>query len=266
MKPSTSQATSADQPVYVAALPLASLPTFGQRPSKLSELSRDEFARGLRKALGEMHQMCRSDDDPLGSVQTLWPSNEWLANLSAIIRRLASLLKRGGPTTWSCIRAIERRYPALKLCKRIETLVDRAAKLYSEPFWITIQKQGIAGNEAAKNCFEALENCRNGRTEIASVSWEEHRNILKPRSGESCAAAAAQICIDWLQGDRGIETPWSPLVFWIARVGNCDLALRLMSPNCATVFDNIRAENKESRSRQLAATRKRKSRLREKED
>ena len=39
-----------------------------------------------------------------------------------------------------------------------------------------------------------------------------------------------------------------------------------MSPDLATGFDNIRAEKKESRSKQLAANRKRKSRLREKAD
>ena len=193
MHPPARQATAPDR-LDVAALPLASLPAFGQRPSKPLEPSRDELVRSLRKALGEMHQMCGSDDDPLGPVQKLWPNNEWLANLSAIIRRLASLLKRGGPTTWSCIRAIERRYPALKLCKRIETLVDRAARLRPEREAITIQKQGIAGNEAARKCFEDLEKCHNGQSKIASIDWEEYRDILEPLPGESCAVKAAQIC------------------------------------------------------------------------
>ncbi len=235
---------------------------FGQRPSKPLEPSRDELVRSLRKALGEMRRMCCAGD-PLSSGQTEWPSREWLVDLSASIRRLALLLKRGGPTTWGCIKAIELRYPALKLRKGIEDLVNRAAKLHPEPEAIRIQRQGMAGSKPAKKCFEALEKCRNGQTKIASIDWEEYREILEPLPGESCAVKAAQICIDCLSR---IETPWDRLAFEIACIGNSDWALRLMSPGCATAFDNIRAEKKESRSRQLAANRKKKSRLREKVD
>ena len=100
---------------------------------------------------------------------------------------------------------------------------------------------------------------RNGQSKIASIDWEQYLR-LKPLWD---VVKAAQICIDWLWQPRQREHSGVHSHFEIARIGNSDLALRLMSPNLATGFDNIRAE-KENRFKQLAAYRKRKSRLREK--
>ena len=234
----------------------------GLRPSKPLEPSkRGDLITRLNECTGKIFGLCR---EKLGG-QILWPEAKLFDDIAATIRALASLYKRDRETIWQCIIALQNRCkPVEKLRESIEALVDRAAKLRPEPEAIRIQKQGIAGNEAAKKCFEDLEKCRNGQSKIASIDWEEYREILEPLPGESCAVKAAQICIDWLSRNRGNETPWSPLAFEIARIGNSDLALRLMSPNLATGFDNIRAEKKKSRSKQLAANRKRKSRLREK--
>ena len=262
MKPSTSQATAANQPVY-AALRLASLPAFGQRPSKPLEPSKRDLITGLNECTREIFGLCRETR----GGQTSWPDDKLLDDISATIRALASLYKRDRETIWQCIIALQNRCKSVvKLRESIEALVDRAAKLCPEPEAIRIQRQGMAGYEGARRCYEDLRKCRDRECEFASLKWNEHREILRPREGETCEAKAAQICIDWLSRNRGIETSWSPLAFWIAAIGNSDLALRLMSPNCATVFDNIPAEKKEGRSKQLAAYRKRKSRLREKED
>ncbi len=260
MHASTSQATAAGQLVYVAD-PLAPFPAFGQRPSKPLEPSKRDLITRLKECKGEIFRLCRETQ----GGQTSWPDDKLFDDIAATIRALASLYERDRETIWQCIIALQNRCkPVEKLRESIEALVDRAAKLRPESEAIRIQKQGIAGNEAAKKCFEDLEKCRNGQSKIASIDWEEYREILEPLLGESCAVKAAQICIDWLSRNRGNETPWSPLAFEIARIGNSDLALRLMSPNLATGFDNIRAEKKESRFKQLAAYRKRKSRLREK--
>ena len=48
MHPSTSQATAAGQLVYVAAIPLAPFPAFGQRPSKPLEPSKRDLITRLK--------------------------------------------------------------------------------------------------------------------------------------------------------------------------------------------------------------------------
>ena len=259
MRPSTSQATAADPPAAcVAALPFAPLWAFGQRPSKPLEPSKRDLITRLNECTREIFGLCRETR----GGQTSWPDDKLLDDISATIRALASLYKRDRETIWQCIIALQNRCKSVvKLRESIEALVDRAAKLRPEPEAIRIQRQGMDGNEGARRCYEDLRKCRDRECEFASLNWNKHREILRPGKSETCEAKAAQICIDWLSR---IETPWDRLKFEIARIGNSDLALRLMSPDCATVFDNIRAEEKESRSKQLAAYRKRKSRLREK--
>ena len=190
----------------------------------------------------EIFRLCREER----GGQTSWPDAKLFDDIAATIRALASLYERDRETIWQCIIALQNRCkPVEKLRESIEALVDRAAKLRPEPEAIRIQRQGIAGNEAAKKCYEDLEKCRNGQSKIASLNWEEHREILKPLKSESCAVKAAQICIDWrraIAASRHLGVHWN---FEIARIGNSDLALRLMSPNLATGFETPRREERE---------------------
>ena len=259
MKLSTSKATSPEQLVDLAALPLARLPSFGQlAPSKPLEPSREELVDSLRRALEEMRRMCH----PFVLAPTLWPTTEWLDNLSAVIRRLASLHQRGGRSTWSCIGAIENRYPTLKLRKGIEALVDRAAKLRPEPKAIIIQRQGIAGNESAKNCFEALRMCRDGKREIASVNWDEYRDILSPASNKSCKDRATQILLNWLRWKPESKRPWVPLEFWLYTIGNRDLLSKIAPPDYVSPLKTARANREKERIKKGNALRQKRHRLR----
>ena len=172
--------------------------------------------------------------------------------------------KRGGKTIWTCIKAIDGRYPNLKLGKNIENMVNRAAKLCQEPAAITIQKQAMAGSRAAQECFGALKLCREGECEISSVNWNEYGEMLSPARGQSCQAKATQILIEWLRWNLGVRRDVGPLKYWIARIGNLDLASRLMPRDAASFYDQMREEDKKMRSRKKAAVRQTIYRLRSK--
>ena len=121
------------------------------------------------------------------------------------------------------------------------------------PRAIQIRNQGDNGSERAKKCFEALRKCFEGKSQFASIKWEEHCDILNPRPAlrESCEARAAQIVIDWLRWKLEVERPAAPLVVWLMQIGNPALIKRLDYLGSTDVFDNIRAENKKDRSKQL---------------
>jgi hypothetical protein len=211
-----------------------------------------------------MNGFCREKGDPLGAGDIIWPGGRWLSGLSADIQILASKHKRGGNTTWTCIRAIDSRYPSLKLGNNIENMVNRAARLCHEPLAIKIQKEAIAGDRAAQKCFEALKLGREGQCGISSVNWDEYRETLKPEPGESCQLKAMRILIDWLRWNLGVERDVAPLKYWIGRVGNLDLASRLMPRDSATVYDEMREEDEKLKFRKKAAVRQRIYRLRRK--
>lgn len=82
MHPSTSQATAADQLVYVAALLLAPLPAFGQRPSKPLEPSKRDLITRLNECTREIFGLCRETR----GGQTSWPDDKLLDDISATIR------------------------------------------------------------------------------------------------------------------------------------------------------------------------------------
>ncbi len=165
-------------------------------------------------------------------------------------------------TLWTCIKAIDGRYPNLKLGKNIENMVNRAAKLCQEPAAITIQKQAMAGSRAAQKCFEALKLFREGKCEISSVDWDEYREILTPAPGQNCQAKAAEMVMDWLRWNLGMNRDVAPLKYWIGRIGNLDLASRLMPRDSATAYDEMREQDEKLKSRKKAVVRQRISRLR----
>ena len=134
-------------------------------------------------------------------------------------------------------------------------MVNRAAKLCQEPVAITIQKRAIAGSRAAQKCFEALKLCREGECEISSVNWNEYGEMLSPARGQSCQAKAAQILIEWLRWNLGVGRDVGPLKYWIGRIGNLDLASRLMPRDSAAFYDQMREEGEKMRSRKKAAVR-----------
>ena len=209
-----------------------------------------------------MSRFCREKGDPLGSGDVIWPGDRWLSGFAADIRALALMHNRGGKTIWTCIKAIDCRYPTLKLGKNIENMVNRAAKLCQEPAAITIQQQATAGSRAAQECFGALKLCREGECEISSVNWNKYGEMLSPARGQSCQAKATQILIEWLRWNVGVRRDVNPLKYWIARIGNLDLASRLMPRESASVYDRIREEREKTRSRKKAAVRQAIFRLR----
>ena len=237
------------------ANPFLQVPSFTSDPSIVS---RADLLRGLRACLSAMNGFCREKGDPLGVGDIIWPGDRWLSGLSADIQILASKHKRGGNTIWTCIRAIDSRYPSLKLGNNIENMVSRAARLCQEPLAIK------AGHRAAQKCFEALKLCREGQCGISSVNWDEYRQILAPAPNESCQARAAQTLIDWLRWNLGMNRNVAPLKYWIGRIGNLDLASRLMPRDSATAYDEMREEDEKLKSRKKAAVRQRIYRLRRK--
>jgi hypothetical protein len=140
--------------------------------------------------------------------------------------------------------------------------VNRAAKLCQEPAAITIQKQAMAGSRAAKKCFEALKLFREGKCEISSVDWDEYREILTPAPGQNCQAKAAEMVMDWLRWNLGMNRDVAPLKYWIGRIGNLDLASRLMPRDSATAYDEMREQDEKLKSRKKAVVRQRISRVR----
>ena len=239
--------------------PLLQVPYFFSNPSIFS---RADLLKSLRACLRGMSRFCREKGDPLGSGDVIWPGDRWLSGFAADIRALALMHNRGGKTIWTCIKAIDGRYPTLKLGKNIENMVNRAAKLCQEPAAITIQKQATAGSRAAQECFGALKLCREGECEISSVNWNKYGEMLSPARGQSCQAKATQILIEWLRWNVGVRRDVNPLKYWIARIGNLDLASRLMPRESASVYDRIREEREKTRSRKKAAVRQAIFRLR----
>jgi hypothetical protein len=160
-----------------------------------------------------MHTFCYDKEVTLRPGEIFWPRKAWLCELSECIWRLSSLHRRGRNDLWSRVVAIDNRYPALKLSSKIEKLVDRAAKLYYEPTASAIQRQAIAGNQAAHDCFAAVQRCHDGRSKISSENWEPYREILRPLPAESCADKVEQLVADWWRNDLSPDnrgTTWHP--------------------------------------------------------
>jgi hypothetical protein len=230
----------------------------------LSSLLKKNLELRLEVSLTRLEESCRDKgDDPDGRIS--WPTAAQLDELSANIRAFSSTLQRGGKTTWSCIKAIDKCRPSIKLGKSIEDLVDRAARLYVVPRAIQIRTQGANGSERSRKCFAALRECFEGKSRFASIKWEEHHDILSPRPAlrESCEARAAQICIDWLVWDREIGSPALALRFWLARIDNPPLAAKLSGGTKAdAVFSSVRARGKEDKRKRNDAKRQKMRRLR----
>ena len=210
-----------------------------------------------------MHTFCYDKEATLRPGEIYWPRKAWLNELSKIIRRFSSLHLRGGNELWSCVKAIDNRRSALKLSRTIERLVDRAAKLRNEPAAFAIQRQAIAGNRAAHRCFAALERCHHGKSTFASEDWEQFREILQPRSDETCEAKASQILADWWRDDLSPEKPWDDLALWLSTIGNPSLAAKLVGPNSPYFFYATLSEHgNRRRSKALAAMRQQEYRRR----
>ena len=222
--------------------------------------SKADLLRRLKARLGEMIMLCFAKEAILGPGQTFWPSQAWLDELSECIWRLASLHRRGGKDLWTCVRAIDNRHSRLNLGGKIEKLVDRAAKLYYEPAALAIQRQAIAGNQAAYGCFAALKRCHDGRSEIASENWSQYPEILQPRPAESCEAKAAQLVIDWLLDDLNPKKPWDCLASWY--IGNPSLAAKLMRPDSANFYALVLGSGKHIRPKVSSPMRQKKYRRR----
>ena len=210
-----------------------------------------------------MHTFCYDKEATLRPGGIRWPRKAWLDELSEIIWRLSSLHRRGGKDLWSCIKAIDNRYSTLKLSRKIEKFVDRAAKLYYEPLAIAIQRQAISGNQAAHGCFAALQRCHDGRSKISSENWDPYREILRPLRDETCAARAEHLVADWRRDALSPEKPWDDLTSWLSTLGNRPLAEKLIRPDSAYAFYAIVSEyENRSRPKKLAAMRQKKCRQR----
>jgi hypothetical protein len=222
--------------------------------------SKAELLDRLKACLTQMGSFC---SDVGVTLRPLWPSQAWLSELSTIIRRLSSLHRRGGKDLWSCIKAIDNRHRSLKLSGKIERLVDRAGKLYREPAAIAIQRQALAGNQAAYHCFAALQRCHDGRSTISAVDWEPYRKILRPLPTQSCAVRAEQLVAEWWRDDLSPEKPWNDLTSWLSTIGNFSLAARLTRPDSVYFFYAIVSEHENRRrAKTLAAMRQKKYRRR----
>jgi hypothetical protein len=231
-------------------------------PFKL-DASKADLLRRLKAQLGEMSMLCGDREDALFSGETSWPSQEWLDELSRNIRRLSSLHRRGGQDLWSCVKAIDNRYSTLKLSRKIEKFVDRAAKLYYEPLAIDIQRQAIAGNQRAYDCFAALKRCHDGTSKIASENWAQYNEIVQPPSVESCEVRAAQLVIDWLLDDLSPRKPWDCLASWLSTIGNPALAATLMRPDSVTFYALVFGSKTQIRRKAYSAVHQKEYRRRE---
>jgi hypothetical protein len=210
-----------------------------------------------------MDTLCFDNEVTMRSGEIFWPSQPWLDELSEIIWRLSSLHRRGCKDLWSCIKAIDNRHRSLKLSGKIERLVDRAGKLYREPAAIAIQRQALAGNQAAYHCFAALQRCHDGRSTISAVDWEPYREILRPLPTQSCAVRAEQLVAEWWRDDLSPEKPWNDLTSWLSTIGNFSLAARLTRPDSVYFFYAIVSEHENRRrAKTLAAMRQKKYRRR----
>ena len=231
-------------------------PFYIRQPLKPGASTADLVHR-LKASLAQMSKLCFDKEATLRPSE-IWPSEPWLDELSEIIWRLSSLHRRGGKDLWSCIKAIDNRYRALKLSGKIERLVDRAGKLYREPAAIAIQRQALAGNQAAYHCFVALKSCHDGKSEIASENWSQYREILQPRPAESCEAKAAQLVIDWLLDDLNSKKPWHCLASWLSTIGNPSLAAKLLRPDSANFYALVFESGKQRRQSVSSAMRQKK--------
>jgi hypothetical protein len=158
--------------------------------------------------------------------------------------------------------AIQNKRPSLKLRKRIEDMVDRAAKLYwQKPRATEIEKQAEEGDAKAKACLADLEKCIRGQAEIMSIEWNKHGEILEPSraEGESCREKAAQICIDWLRWIGEVYTPASDLSPWLDAIGRPDLAKRF------DIYPSLRERLRQGGRKMRNADRQRRQRLKKRE-
>lgn len=235
-------------------------PFYVPQPLKPGASTADLVDR-LKASLAQMSKLC-FDKEAILQPSEIWPSEPWLDELSEIIWRLSSLHRRGGNDLWSCIRAIDNRYPALRLSGKIEKLVHRAGNLYRETAAIAIRRLAISGNQAAHYCFAALKRCHDGRSKFASEDWEQFREILQPRSGETCEAKASQILVDWLLDDQSPQKPWDPLASWLSTMGNPFLAAKVMRPDAAAFYTAFFEYGNRSRPGKSAAMRQKKYRQR----
>jgi hypothetical protein len=222
------------------------------------DASKADLRHRLKACITQMHTFCYDKEVTLRPGEIFWPRKAWLCELSECIWRLSSLHRRGRNDLWSRVVAIDNRYPALKLSSKIEKLVDRAAKLCYEPTASAIQRQAIAGNQAAHDRFAAVQRCHDGRSKISSENWEPYREILRPLPAESCADKVEQLVADWWRNDLSPDKPWNDLASWLSTIGNACLVAKLVGPDSPYFFYATLSECESRRRRRTLATKRQK--------
>ena len=183
----------------------------------------------------------------------LWPSEKELFPLDRAVRDLAMTQRKKLLLGWEAYELVNKRWPKLRLVKRLNLLVERARdrlKDAGKSELKRIRREAFEGAPKAKRLLEHLESIQVDTNETAKIDWQDYKQLLfkpgsyrlacdapepqLPRSGfsynrasisepsrERCYARALEILTDDLRY-QPLRDKAQPLLNWIAIRDNPD--------------------------------------------
>jgi hypothetical protein len=136
---------------------------------------------------------------PVVSETDFWPSIKALCRLDGAVFALAMIQRKMPPQpTWRAFELVNKRWPKLKLVKRVKEFIERAhdrLKEASKSELEGIRREAFEGTPKAKRLIEHLEAIQMGAKQAAGVDWHDYKELLF-RSGSyrlACDAPKAEL-------------------------------------------------------------------------
>jgi len=128
-----------------------------------------------------------------------WPSERQLWDLRRDVRELV-MTQRKKETfrtawTWKAYELVDRRWPRLRLVKRLNELVDRARDRLKEASETELQRLRRAASEdtpKAKQLLKRLEAIQQDASKAAKIDWQDYKELLF-KSGNPRLACDAEV-------------------------------------------------------------------------
>jgi hypothetical protein len=119
---------------------------------------------------------------PTGEEAVCWPSVKELSSLDIAVLNLA-MTQRKKPLLpfWKAFELVNRRWPKLKLIKRVKELVEHACdrlKEASKSELEPIRREAFEGAANARRLIEHLETIQVHANKAAAIDWQDYKELL----------------------------------------------------------------------------------------
>jgi hypothetical protein len=200
---------------------------------------------------------------------TFWPLKDELRKLDQAVIDLAVICRKKHFPPWKSYKAVNVRWPGIRLVPRVQALVKRARKILKDIGGSGIERlkrEADAGVPEAIQLRKDLNDLlafRRDPSNAPEIKWQDTETSMK------CYTRAVELVVDELRWQPLLERA-QPLLRWIAFLGNRDFVdlLRFddVTERTTTRMASRNAAKIVKRKREQAKQRQAKRRLKVKED